>query len=388
MANEPPDIPEGLVKLLQDFTLAILQNKPDNLQRFAVDYFTQQLNSNEGSVSPSPLVDSAVRLSIEMDSSDNMDDDFADKMIEIAARRPSTRRDSVAAEPYNPDDEDNEEEGWNTLEQRKGSFYEKTPEQLERLKEVCRKIVLFSELSDEELLDVINAMFLKTAEPNENIIEQYDDGDNFYVIDSGRFEAKIDDGVNGCKVVKEYDNEGFFGELALMYNSPRSATVTAVTHGVLWALSRQSFRRHVLGHAAKRRRAFMELLHSVKILEDLTPYQRMTLADNLQRKTVKKGDIIIREGDPGDALFFVMDGVVCAKKRQGDSERELTRIEKGGYFGELALLSNKPRACSVYAVTDTTLAMLGVKSFERLLGPCISLMKDKALAYESLDDAV
>ncbi|VDK20285.1 unnamed protein product [Taenia asiatica] len=380
MANEQPDVPEGLIKLLQDFTIAILQNKPKNIPRFAVSYFTHLANNSESSMKSEP------QQSVDTDNSEVMDDDFAEKMIEMAAQRSSTRRDSVTAEPFNPDEEEEENEGG--LGGRRSSFYEKTPEQILRLKNVCRKIVLFSELDDAELIDVINAMFVKTAEPEEDIIKQHDDGDNFYVIDSGKFEVKIEDGGSGMKVVKVYENEGFFGELALMYNSPRSATVTAVTEGILWALSRHSFRRHVLGHAAKRRRAFIELLHSVPILQDLTPHQRMSLADNLQRKLVPKSEIIIREGDPGDALFFVMDGVVGVKRQQGSTEKELGKIEKGGYFGELALLSNKPRAASVYAVTDVTLAVLGVESFERLLGPCISLMKDQALDYEGQEDAI
>ncbi|VDM34248.1 unnamed protein product [Hydatigera taeniaeformis] len=377
MANEQPDVPEGLIKLLQDFTVSILQNKPKNIPRFAVSYFTRLANNSESSMR-SELADT--------DNSEVMDDEYAEKMREMAAQRSSTRRDSVTAEPFNPDEEEEENEG--VPGGRRSSYYEKTPEQIARLKNVCRKIVLFSELDEAELIDVINAMFLKTAEPEEDIIKQHDDGDNFYVIDSGKFEVKIEDRISGAKVVKVYEDEGFFGELALMYNSPRSATVTAVTEGILWALSRQSFRRHVLAHAAKRRRAFIELLHSVPILQDLTPHQRMSLADNLQRKLVPKSETIIREGDPGDALFFVMDGVVSVKRRQGSSEKELGKIEKGGYFGELALLSNKPRAASVYAVTDVTLAVLGVESFERLLGPCISLMKNQALDYEGQEDAI
>uniref|UniRef100_A0A5K3ETT0 cAMP-dependent protein kinase type II regulatory subunit n=1 Tax=Mesocestoides corti TaxID=53468 RepID=A0A5K3ETT0_MESCO len=366
MPNGQPDVPDGLIQLLQDFTVAILRNKPENIPLFAVEYFTQM----DASQDEAP------------DETDMMDDDFAERMFNMAAKQSSNRRASVAAERFNPDDDDDDD---STIG-RKTSFHEKTPDQIQRLRDVCKKIVLFSELDDKELTDVINAMFMKKAEPGENVIEQYDNGDNFYVIDSGKFEAKIDVEGGGTKVVKEYDGEGFFGELALMYNAPRSATVTAVTEGILWALSRQSFRKLVLGHAARRRRAFVELLHSVRILQDLTPYQRMSLADNLQRKTVASGDIIIREGDPGEAIFFVMDGIVRVTKQDGGQEKEITRIEKGGYFGELALLSNKPRAASVYADTDVTLAVLGVESFERLLGPCISLMQRKASVYKRLAD--
>ena len=57
--------------------------------------------------------------------------------------------------------------------------------------------------------------------PGEIIMEQGAEGDNLYVIESGLCEVLI----QGKGVVHRYDNEGSFGELALMYNAPRAATV-------------------------------------------------------------------------------------------------------------------------------------------------------------------
>ncbi|VDL41708.1 unnamed protein product [Hymenolepis diminuta] len=389
MANNKPEVPESLVNILQDFTMAVLRNRPSNVPKFGIEYFTQLLNSEEGNVdldqgspaTPLLLADSSALSEVEV-----IDDSGTERLMEEASKRPSERRNSVAAEPFNPDDE---EISIGENEKHKFNSYEKTSEQIERLMDVCRKIVLFSELDDAELAEVVNEMFMRPVSAHEEIIKQNEDGDYFYAIDSGKYEAKIADAESGVqKVVMVYDNEGFFGELALMYNSPRSATVTALTDGILWALSRHSFRKHVLTHAARRRRSFVELLHSVPILHDLTPYQRTSLADNLHRKVVKQGELIIREGDPGDALYFIIDGFVVVRKKVDQEEVEVNKIGKGGYFGELALLSKKPRAASVYADTDAILAILGVKSFERLLGPCIYLMKNKALEYKMLEDAV
>lgn len=386
MAYGRSEIPEKLIQILHGFTIAVLQNKPVNIPRFAIEYFTCLMESKERN-NRFELTQLRPRrgFTIDIDDSEKMDDEFAEKMVDIAARIAPSRRICVAAEPYNP--EADEEVNVGDKDRNTNSCHEKTPEQIKRLMEVCRKIVFFNDLDSTELAEVLNAMFMRTVLPDEDIIEQHEDGDNFYVIDSGKFEAKIDDVVSGNKkVVMVYDNEGFFGELALMYNSPRSATVTAVTEGILWTLSRQSFRKYVLNRAAKRRRAFDELLHSAPILKDLTPYQRALLADNFQQKCMKKGEIIFREGDLGDIIYFIMDGVVSVKKKHGPNEEEFSRIGKGGYFGELALLSPKPRAASVYAVTDVTLAMLDVQSFERLLGSYISLMKNKTVDYESADN--
>ncbi|VDL94321.1 unnamed protein product [Schistocephalus solidus] len=376
-----PEVPEGLVKLLQDFTVAILRAKPTHLEKFGAEYFTRIVNNSvayteaEDKPPPPPPQKPSTSSTLKMDrgsskgklkikpvEDEDSDSDFEQKMErQMKNSKFTNRRASVAAEPYNPEDEENDTSGGG----RRLSFHEKPAETAQHLKEVCRNIVLFNELSDKELDDVVNAMFERLVTAGEDIIHEMDDGDNFYIITSGKYKATIHDESGEEKVVKEYDGVGYFGELALMYNAPRSA----------------SFRKLVLGHAAKRRRDFVSLLHSVKILTDLTPYQRMSLADSLERRSVSQGECIIKQGDPGVEIFFVMDGTVRVTREENGVEKELSKVTKGGYFGELALLSSKPRAASVYAETDVLLAVLGVESFERLLGPCIDLMRKQADEY-------
>jgi cAMP-dependent protein kinase regulator len=72
-------------------------------------------------------------------------------------------------------------------------------------------------------------MFEKKVTADEVIISQGDEGDNFYVVDEGQFDVYVND-----KKVVEIGPGGSFGELALMYNTPRAATVQATSDGVLW----------------------------------------------------------------------------------------------------------------------------------------------------------
>lgn len=102
----------------------------------------------------------------------------------------------------------------------------------------------------------------------------------------------------------------------------------------------------------------------------------------------------------GLGMYFVEDGnVKITVLDDSGKEIEINRIGKGGYFGELALVTHRPRAASAYAVEDLKLAckyrhnviyrnltfldaVLDVEAFERLLGPCMQIMKRNINDYE------
>lgn len=69
--------------------------------------------------------------------------------------------------------------------------------------------------------------------------------------------------------VHTYENCGSFGELALLYNMPRAASVKATTQGSLWAMDRLTFRRIILKSAFKKRKMYEQLIESVPMLKAL-----------------------------------------------------------------------------------------------------------------------
>jgi cAMP-dependent protein kinase regulator len=69
--------------------------------------------------------------------------------------------------------------------------------------------------------------------------------------------------------IHTYDNRGAFGELALLYNMPRAASVKAITLGTLWAMDRQTFRRIVLKAAYRKRKMYENLIDKVPMLKSL-----------------------------------------------------------------------------------------------------------------------
>uniref|UniRef100_A0A672ZAD0 cAMP-dependent protein kinase type II regulatory subunit n=1 Tax=Sphaeramia orbicularis TaxID=375764 RepID=A0A672ZAD0_9TELE len=357
------EIPEGLTELLQSFTVEVLRNQPRDLLEFALQYFTQLKDSetkeasfgNDQNSAPRPgkavnFIDEAMQI----DSEDGEEDDDDDEEF------------IVCAEAFNPDEDEEDKEPRVT--------YPKTDEQRQRLQEACRDILLFKNLDPEEMSQVLDAMFEKFCTEGEHIIDQDDDGDNFYVIESGMFNifVKVDgnDKLVGC-----YDNRGSFGELALMYNTPRAATIIATSPGALWCLDRLTFRRIIVKNNAKKRKMYEAFIETLPLLTSLELSERMKVVDVLSTKVFSDAQQIIAQGDLADSFYIV-------EVDQEEEEVDIATCSRGQYFGELALVTNKPRAASAYAVGSVKCLVMDIKAFERLLGPCMDIMKRNIANYE------
>ncbi|OAD60651.1 cAMP-dependent protein kinase type II regulatory subunit [Eufriesea mexicana] len=348
-------VPDELRDVLLEFTISYLLEQPVDIIDYAVGFFTQLRESRQTQLIQAPA-----------QTGSSTPDESVDEEPPIG---------SVFAEAYNPE-EDEEEDGVKMV-------HPKSDEQRQRLGDSVKHILLFRALDEEQMADVLDAMFEKIVQPEEFIIRQGDDGDNFYVIERGKFEVYVKDQAGVESMIHTYNNRGAFGELALLYNMPRAASIKAITSGTLWAMDRQTFRRILLKSAYRKRKMYEDLINKVPMLKSLEPYERMNLADALVPKQYTDGDQIIRQGDTADGMYFVEDGLVKITII-GDHglEIEINRVPAGGYLGELALVTHKPRAASAYAVGDVKLAFLDVEAFERLLGPCMELMKRNIDDYE------
>ena len=283
------------------------------------------------------------------------------------------RRTSVSAESMQPDADSGH---W------KPPKHHKTQDQYDRLKTAVAHNFLFSHLDEDSFQTVLDALVEKSV-PAQNIkvIQQGDEGDYFYVIESGDFDIYINSagslqsGADGMgNKVASIGPGNSFGELALMYNAPRAATVVSASKGgLLWALDRVTFRRILMDSASSRRKMYEGFLGDVQLLASLKPYERAKIADALETIKYNAGDHIIREGEPGESFYLLESGEAAAYK--GGDSTPVKEYTRGDFFGELALLDNKPRAASVVAKTDVKVAMLGRDGFKRLLGPVESIMR-------------
>ncbi|KAF8772019.1 cAMP-dependent protein kinase regulatory subunit-like isoform X2 [Argiope bruennichi] len=351
----------NIQRLLKDCIVQLCVRRPENPITFLREYF-QKLEREAAANAKQK------NLNATSPCEEREDDICATPNMAPAQR---VRRGAVSAETYSEDDA--------TTYVKK--VVPKDYKTMTALSKAIEKNVLFAHLDDTERSDIFDAMFPVVHKAGETIIQQGDQGDNFYVIDQGEVEVF----VNG-QLVTTIGDGGSFGELALIYGTPRAATVKAKTDIKLWAIDRDTYRRILMGSTIRKRKMYQEFLSKVSVLESLDEWEKLTVADALEPVQFNDGDVIVEQGQPGDDFYIIEDGTAVVLQRRSDSEPqvEVGHLGPGDYFGEIALLLDRPRAATVKAKGPLKCIKLDRARFERILGPCADILKRNMTHYNSL----
>eukprot|EP00474_Spongospora_subterranea_P009355 CRZ09813.1 hypothetical protein [Spongospora subterranea] len=266
----------------------------------------------------------------------------------------------------------------------------KTREQIERIQDSVKGNILFSSLSADQIQLIVDSLQEKHYSAGESIIEQGEQGDYFYILESGTANCYVSVNRSPPKLVKTYTKGGTFGELALMYNSPRAATITAQTNVVCWAVDRVTFRKVLMDTTSSCRRKYEQFLGDVKILSSLDKSERSRVADALVEQNFKDGEYVIRQGELGDVFHIIVQGNAKVTKSVDFQAEVITVLElsPGDYFGELALINDDARAANVIAVGELTTVTLDRGAFTRLLGPIDHILKRNQDNYNIIEQNI
>lgn len=232
--------------------------------------------------------------------------------------------------------------------------------------------VLFKRCRPDEKVELVGNFEKKCFAAGATIIRQGDAGHEFYVVASGQCEALLNG--NSLSVATQTAGMGF-GELALMYNTPRAASIVAKTAVEVWEITRAEYRFVLATFAKTRSAAYVELLDAVELKSDagatkmlrdcITGSQMTKLADCMDEDELSAGDCIINEGDDGHTFYVIARGEVEVFVKG----EKIATLKAGGYFGHLALVKDEKRnatckagsgGCKVLAVDrEDFVALLG-----------------------------
>ncbi len=116
-------------------------------------------------------------------------------------------------------------------------------------------------------------------------------------------------------------------------------------------------------------------LRKSPLFEGLSDDELQQLMDNAEPVSLRAGEVLMKQGDPGNTAFVVVNGELEVTKQSGQSKIRIDVRNPGDVLGEMALLSQAPRSATVTAVTDCETLCISKEVFDNLLSTSTSAAK-------------
>ncbi|XP_044930601.1 cGMP-dependent protein kinase 2 isoform X2 [Mustela nigripes] len=228
-------------------------------------------------------------------------------------------------------------------------------------------------LDPQQIKDMVECMYGRNYQQGSYIIKQGEPGNHIFVLAEGRLEV-----FQGEKFLSSIPMWTTFGELAILYNCTRTASVKAITNVKTWALDREVFQNIMRRTAQARDEQYRTFLRSVSLLKNLPEDKLTKIIDCLEVEYYDKGDYIIREGEEGSTFFILAKGKVkVTQSTEGHDQPQLIKtLQKGEYFGEKALISEDVRSANIIAEeNDVACLVIDRETFNQTVGTFEELQK-------------
>jgi cAMP-dependent protein kinase regulator len=239
---------------------------------------------------------------------------------------------------------------------------------------VMQRIPIFSQLTGDELLSLMERLELRVYKANEVIIQEGQLGGSMFAIVEGSVEVvrKLESGAERTLALM---GEGdLFGEMAVVSAGPRLASVRAAERTMVLELPRSRVEQLVVEHPAvgqvlqtfHRERLLINMLRSNPLFRALTPLQREAMARDFQLCSIPAGKPLILQGEQADALYLLLRGQCRVQQQSGDGqETDHQAMREGDVFGEISLLLGVAATATVSTAERCTLLRLDKKACER-----------------------
>eukprot|EP00218_Dolichomastix_sp_CCMP3274_P012851 CAMPEP_0170135754 /NCGR_PEP_ID=MMETSP0033_2-20121228/2636_1 /TAXON_ID=195969 /ORGANISM="Dolichomastix tenuilepis, Strain CCMP3274" /LENGTH=995 /DNA_ID=CAMNT_0010371359 /DNA_START=103 /DNA_END=3090 /DNA_ORIENTATION=- len=243
---------------------------------------------------------------------------------------------------------------------------------VQRIRDSLLSSFLFREMGPEALATIIEAMCEFSYEKGERILQQGAlprSDDSFYIIKEGDVDILVQglpseqryalaegelvsvsevppEKQKDERVVATKSSGDAFGDIALLFSCPRTASVRAASDVVTcWVLDRASFSTHLMEHSRGTRR--LQFLREVPLLQNIPDNIVRTLAERLELRECNVDEVIYRPGDDVDALFIIQEGCVTVHREASETmtaDDAVLKYATGEFFGELELLRGGTRS--------------------------------------------
>jgi len=248
------------------------------------------------------------------------------------------------------------------FERLPGGFQENFPK-------VCERLPLFRDLSVPQLREMLIDSTLHTKAVGDAVFQKDDHTDTFWSVIEGSVAIEVAPG----RVVR-LEAGDFFGEMGLISGRRRTATVRAAAEGALLLEVPRKQILKLMASVTSVRRALDEVFILRALQSSIFPEVERgfleTLVKRAKMKVFKKGEVLFREGDIGDALYVIRKGSVkISRRNRAGIDVAQTYIAAGHYVGEMSILSERemPRSATVTAAVACEAIVIEKADFLDLL---------------------
>eukprot|EP00585_Thalassiosira_rotula_P009967 CAMPEP_0196159098 /NCGR_PEP_ID=MMETSP0910-20130528/46147_1 /TAXON_ID=49265 /ORGANISM="Thalassiosira rotula, Strain GSO102" /LENGTH=749 /DNA_ID=CAMNT_0041424013 /DNA_START=82 /DNA_END=2328 /DNA_ORIENTATION=- len=254
--------------------------------------------------------------------------------------------------------------------------FPKSPETTEFLLSTLSNNFVFASIGEETKFQFVNAMQSQEFNEGDWVMQQGDVGDYFYIVEEGEVAFHVGEGSPSGNVCENSPQVGTgsrgssFGELALLYNTPRAASIRALTPLKLYKIDQLTFRSLLMSHQLQDRSNIISLVEKMSVFQDLDEAKLRKLVDAFTIVEFDEGERIVNKGDHGDIFYIVKSGTVKIDDiGHGNSKFKDQLLGKGDCFGERALITGETRAANVTAVEKSSFLVMSKGVLENIIGP-------------------
>lgn len=237
-------------------------------------------------------------------------------------------------------------------------------------------VPFFSDLGREAFLDLVRRLNYLKYPAGFSVVKQGDPGGSLFIVVSGEVEVQRRDDRGQPQALARLGAGHLFGEMSLLTQKPRTASVSTVRPTELFEIDRTALEAVARRHPAiledlvrfARRRMITNLIGTSPVFRTLDESQRLEVVRAFETQVAKVGDILIEQGQAPLGLFLVLEGEleVSTQDHEGDHV-VLAYLREGEVVGEISLLDNDSTNATVRASERSVLLHLPKAQFDELV---------------------
>ncbi len=250
------------------------------------------------------------------------------------------------------------------------------PAFVEKIRTALSRMPLLSDLPADHLDFFIDALPLHSFEAGEYIYRAASQGEQLYLLAIGQVQLQVTDVQGNKKVFAELNAGSFFGERVFLSHNAHHNDAVAAAECTILAVDRETFDRWVMQspeirntvEAFYRQRILLRLLAMTPVFDEAVHEDaRIALAEKFTLRNFEDGELILREGERGETFYLIRSGKVELIVPGPDGDLDLhIHMGEGEFFGEVALLTGRPRTATIHARGTVELMELSRGDFNQI----------------------